>query len=200
MLTAWSVVSPWLGIQTGRLTANLGCVALGSWDVHTTSTHATVYIAIQELLPVLHSLPLVPLPLLLLHLQQFPQRADTTHMPLKKDCVLFTVTFIRITIQMIYRLSLQMGNSFRVWGGQLEAVCVCVCECDSIVCGSFGRGKVLECVCSLIFIFFSSSPWFSCSVTLSFLSHNLHGNKMKLPSTSTTHSQTNLNINEPRLL
>lgn len=93
-------------------------------DVHTASTDvSTVCIAIL---------------LLLLHLQEFPQKADTTHIPLKKDCVLFTVTFIGITIQMIYRLSLHRG-------GRLEAVCVCVSECVCLCvtaeCGNFGRGE-----------------------------------------------------------
>lgn len=43
------------------------------------------------------------------------------------------------------------------------------------VCGSFGRGKVLGCIRSLLLTFSASS----CSVTLSFLSHDLYGDRMR---------------------
>lgn len=125
--------------------------------------------------------------------QQFPQRADPTHMPLKKDCVLFTVIFIRITIQMFYRLSLHRRRIH----SELEEVSVCVCLC---VWQLWQRGKSLDVSAAAS----SSSPFhpplgFSCSVTLSFLSHNLHGNRIKRSPVSTTHSTTNLTINEPGL-
>lgn len=48
-------------------------------------------------------------------------RTQTKHVPLKKDWILFTVIFSRLTIQMIYRLTLHRHDSFRAWG-QLEAV------------------------------------------------------------------------------
>lgn len=48
-------------------------------------------------------------------------RTQTKHVPLKKDWILFTVIFSRLTIQTMYGLTLHRHDSFRAWG-QLEAV------------------------------------------------------------------------------
>lgn len=87
--------------------------------------------------------------------------------------------------QFIDRLSTDgefIQSSRRSAGG-----CVSVCVYATTECvAALAEGKVLGCMCSLLFLFFSSSPCFHCSVTLSFLSHNLHGNKMKPSSMSST--------------
>lgn len=85
-----------------------------------------------------------------------------THMPLKKDCVLFTV----ISSELQYKWFIDSTNI-----SQLELKVSWRLCMYAHVCGSFGRGKVLGCICSLCF--FSSLSWISRSVTLSDLSHNL---------------------------
>lgn len=90
----------------------------------------------------------------------------------------------------IDRESPQMENSFRAWGGLLEAVCVC----DSRVCvAALAEGKSLDVSAASSSSSSSSSSSFPChsfsgSVTLAFLSHDLRYNKIKSLSMSTTNT------------
>ncbi len=102
--------------------------------------------------------------------QKFPQTWDMTHMPLKKDWVLFTVIFIRITIQMFHRLTLHRRRN----QSEFEEVSwrLHVCMWETTECVAALAEEVLKSNGSLLFPF-SLSPQFPSSVTLSSLSRNL---------------------------